>query len=490
MRAPDVHLDRRIKLQLVIFTVIAVFASAVMIFRYVNVPAMLFGAGHYTVTLKLQQAAGLYPKANVTYRGTQVGEVKSVDLSDTGVDAVLSLKSGVEIPSQLRAEIHSQSAIGEQYVDLLPRPGNAPPLKNGDVIPEADTSVPQAIDTLLDATNRGLEAIPQQNLKTAIDESYTAIGGLGPELSRLVGGSTQLALDADQNRDALTTLIDRSKPVLDSQTDTADTIQAWAAHLATITNQLRSSDVSVAGVLKNGPAAADQGRELLQRLQPTLPLLLANLVSLGEVAVTYQPAIEQLLVLIPQGVATVQGMEMANLNTKQAYRGLYLDFQLNLNLPPTCTTGFLPAQQQRAPSFEDYPDRPAGDLYCRVPQNSPFNVRGARNYPCLTVPGKRAPTVKMCESTEQYVPLNEGYNWKGDPNATYSGQDIPQLPPGSAPTPGGPSQRPAPPPIAAAEYDPVTGNYIGPDGRLYNQSNLSEAAPKEKKWQSMLIPPN
>jgi ABC-type transport system involved in resistance to organic solvents, permease component len=31
----------------------------------------------------------------------------------------------------------------------------------------------------------------------------------------------------------------------------------------------------------------------------------------------------------------------------------------------------------------------------------------------------------------QYVPLNDGNNWKGDPNATLSGQDIPQLPPGA-----------------------------------------------------------
>ena len=84
---------------------------------------------------------------------------------------------------------------------------------------------------------------------------------------------------------------------------------------------------------------------------------------------------------------------MANANTKQDYRGQYLSFNLNLNLPPPCTTGFLPAQQQRIPTFEDYPNRPAGDLYCRVPQDSPFNVRGARNTPCETVPGKRAPTV-------------------------------------------------------------------------------------------------
>ena len=276
-------------------------------------------------------------------------------------------------------------------------------------------------------------------MKTAIDESYTAVGGLGSDLSRLVKGATQIAVDADTNLDSLVTLIDRSAPVLDSQATTPDAIQAWAAHLATITGQLRSHDAAVAGILRNGSAAADQGRQLFQRLQPTLPLLLANLASIGQVALTYQPALEQLLVLLPQAVAVEQGTQMGNLNTKQSYRGLYLDFHLNLNLPPTCATGFLPPQQRRAVSFEDYPDRPPGDLYCRVPQDSPFNIRGARNYPCLTVPGKRAPTVKMCESNEKYVPLNDGYAWKGDPNATLSGQDVPQLPPGAAPPPGAPA---------------------------------------------------
>jgi phospholipid/cholesterol/gamma-HCH transport system substrate-binding protein len=137
----------------------------------------------------------------------------------------------------------------------------------------------------------------------------------------------------------------------------------------------------------------------------------------------------------------------------------------------------------------DSPERPAADLYCRVPQDSMFNVRGARNTPCVTRPGKRAPTVKICESDENYVPLNDGYNWKGDSNATATGQDIPQLPPGAPPSEGAAPPAHAPPPIAAAEYDPASGTYVGPDGKVYTQANLAGSAKKEQTWQQMLLPP-
>lgn len=53
-------------------------------------------------------------------------------------------------------------------------------------------------------------------------------------------------------------------------------------------------------------------------------------------------------------------------------------------------------QQQRSPSEVDNPERPAGELYCRVPQDSGLNVRGVRNIPCETNPAKRA-------ATDEYV---------------------------------------------------------------------------------------
>ena len=481
------HLPRRVVSQMAVFTVGTLVAVSVMTFHYMQLPNYLFGVGHYRVTLELPTAAGLYASGNVTYRGTEVGRVESVGLTDSGVDAVLSLNSGVPIPADLDAEVHSQTAAGEQFVALRPRSGNPPMLKNGDIIPQNRASVPPDINSLLAATNRGIAAIPHDNLKTVIDEGYTAVGGLGPELSRLVKGTTSLSIDARKNLDSLITLTDQSQPVLDSQTETAASIQAWAANIATVTKELKTADPAVSQVLDDGPAAADATRALLDRLQPSLPILMANLTSLDQIGITYRNDLEEILVLLPQGISELQGAGLANRNTKQAYKGGYLSFNLNLNLPPACTTGFLPPQQQRVPTDVDYPPRPPGNVYCRVPQDAPFNVRGARNIPCETKPGKRAPTAAMCESDENYIPLNDGYNWKGDPNATLSGQAIPQLPPATTGSAGPPTA--LPPPIAIAQYDPTTGTYIGPDGRPYTQTDLARDANQHQSWQDMLLPP-
>lgn len=488
------RLSRRIWTQLAILATITITAVGVMAFGFVKVPALL-GFGRYTVTVELPASGGLYPTSVVNYRGSEVGSVKSINVTRDGVRAVLTLNSDIAIPSNVTAAVHSRSAVGEQFLELTPHAGTVPDadqkLRDGDVIPVGRVQVPVDIGFLLDATNRALQAIPQDNLHTVVDESAKAIAGLGPELSRIVDGSTALAIDGGKTVDPLAALIDQSPAVLNSQVRTSDSIATWARRMNLITGQLKAQDVAVADLLNVGGSALDEGTALLDRLAPALPVLLANLVSLGKIGVTYRNDLEQLLVLFPQGTAVMSAIALPDSDSKQAYKGVYLDFNLNLNLPPPCNTGFLPVQQQRAPAMQDYPDRPAGELYCRIPQDSSMNVRGVRNTPCEGKPGKRAPTVELCESDEQYVPLNDGFNWKGDPNATLTGQGVPQYPPGTDPRRPPPvAGAPAPPPpVAVVPYDPATGNYVGPDGRAYTQSDLADST-KGKTWQSMLIPPS
>jgi phospholipid/cholesterol/gamma-HCH transport system substrate-binding protein len=499
-----IRLSRRVWAQLAILAGVTVIAVGVMAFGFVKVPALV-GIGRYNVTLELPASGGLYPTSVVTYRGSEIGRVTSIDVTRDGVRANLKLQSSTKIPSDVSASVHSRSAVGEQFVELTAKSGDTTSaLSDGDVIPEGRTRIPPDIGGLLDGTNRALQAIPQDNLRTVVDEADKAVAGLGPELSRIVDGSTSLAIDAAKNQDAITALIDQSPPVLNSQVQTADSIATWADRMSSITGQLKAQDIAFADLLNVGGPTLDEGTALFDRVAPALPVLLANLVSLGEIAVTYRSDIEQLLVLFPQGTAVMSAIVAANANTKQDYKGVYLDFNLNLNLPPPCNTGFLPVRQQRSPSDVDYPERPAGELYCRVPQDSPLNVRGVRNIPCENNPAKRAPTVEMCESDEAYIPLNDGFNWKGDPNATLSGQGVPQYAPGQDPrlpppagtgaaVPAGavpPAPPPPPdtaPPVAFAPYDPATGEYVGPDGNRYTQADL--AHPENKTWESMLTPP-
>ena len=488
------RLNRRTWIQLAILTLVTVVSCGAMAFNFMKLPQTLFGVGEYNVTVDLPQSGGLYETSVVTYRGTDVGQVKSVEVTATGVRAVLALRSGVKVPSGVQASVHSRSAIGEQYIELPPLPGNdgerSRPLRAGDIIPAGHVDVPVDIGHLLDMTNRALQAIPRDNLHTVIDETNKAVNGLGPELSRIVDGSTALAISGGHTVDPLAALIDQSPAVLNSQVQTSDAIARWADRTAAIMAQFKAQDAAVRDLLTQGTSGVEEARALLDRVSPALPVLFANLVSLGDIAVVYRHDIEQLLVLLPQGIAAMAAIVVPSSNTKQEYKGAQLDFNLNINLPPPCTTGYLPPTQRRSPASVDAPDRPAAELYCRVPQDSEFNVRGVRNIPCESKPWKRAPSVELCESDEEYVPLNEGYNWKGDPNATTTGQGVPQYPPGQdprLPPPRGTAPPPPQAPLAVATYDPATGTYVGPDGHRYTESDL--ANPRAKTWQSLLVPP-
>ena len=137
---------------------------------------------------------------------------------------------------------------------------------------------------------------------------------------------------------------------------------------------------------------------------------------------TYHASIEQLLVLLPPNVANTQAASPANNPT-----GLPLgDFALTVEDPPACTVGFLPPSAWRSPDDTTVIDTPDG-LYCKLPQDSPSGVRGARNYPCMGHPGKRAPTVEICNSDKPFEPLAQRQHVLGpyplDPNLI--AQDVP-----------------------------------------------------------------
>ena len=393
-------LTRFVRNQLIIFTIASIVGVAVMLFTYMQAPTLL-GLGRINVKLELPSGGGLYRFANVTYNGVQVGKVTDIKLTENGAEATMSLDTSPKIPADLQAEVRSVSAIGEQYVDLRPRTDSGPYLGDGSVIEMDNTTIPQAVGPMLDQLSSLVDTIPKDKLSQLLDEAYNAFNGAGYDFGSLIDNAAKLAGEANAYSDQTRSLIDDSGPLLDSQAETTDSIGTWARSLAGVTEQVAANDPDIRAILQRGPGFAAEVSGLLKDVKPTLPVLLANLTTLGQVLVTYNPALEQILVVAPAYIAAQQAFGLPRNNPTGLPSG---DFSLTVGDPPPCTVGFLPPSQWRNPEDTTTIDTPEG-LYCKLPQDSPIAVRGARNYPCMNNPGKRAPTAEICASDKPFVPI-------------------------------------------------------------------------------------
>lgn len=442
-------IDRLAKIQLSIFAVITVITLSVMAIFYLRLPAT-FGIGTYGVSADFVAGGGLYKNANVTYRGVAVGRVESVGLNPNGVTAHMRLNSGTAIPSNVTATVRSVSAIGEQYIDLVP-PENpsSTKLRNGFRIQRQNTRIGQDVADLLRQAETLLGSLGDTRLRELLHEAFIATNGAGPELARLIESARLLVDEANANYPQVSQLIDQAGPFLQAQIRAGGDIKSLADGLARFTWQLRAADPRLRDTLADAPDAIDEANTAFSGIRPSFPALAASLANLGRVGVIYHKSIEQLLVVFPALFAAI----ITSAGGVPQDEGAKLDFKIDLHDPPPCMTGFLPPRLVRSPADESVREIPR-DMYCKTAQNDPSTVRGARNYPCQEFPGKRAPTVQLCRDPRGYVPV--GTNpWRGPPipygTEVTDGRNIlppnkfPYIPPGADPDPGVPIVGPPPP---------------------------------------------
>ncbi|OBH50259.1 MCE family protein [Mycobacterium sp. E2479] len=513
-------LTRFIKRQLVMFAILSAITAIALGWYYLQIPSAV-GIGHYTLKADLPASGGLYKTANVTYRGETIGTVTAVDPTASGARVTMSIGDRYRIPIDASANVHSVSAVGEQYLDLVSVGNPGQYFAPGQTITKG--TIPTEIGPALDAANRGLAVLPKDKIASLLDETAQAVGGLGPALQRLVDATQAIAGDFRTNISDVNDIIQNSGPIIDSQVNSGDSIERWSHNLNILAAQSADNDQHVQSILSQAAPTADQVNEVFGDVRESLPQTLANLAIVLDMLKRYHKGVEQLLVAYPQGASEGQ-------TVTSAFPGFAsLGTSLTINQPPPCLTGFLPASQWRSPADTSLAPMPSG-TYCKIPQDTPANaVRGARNLPCVDVPGKRAATPRECRDPKPYIPL--GTNpWYGDPNqivtcpAPAARCDQPVKPGLVIPAPSvnnglnpAPSDRVAgtPPPISdaltrpgtgtvecngqqpnpcvytpggppPAVYTPQSGELVGPDGVRYAVENSRRTG--DDGWQDMLAP--
>lgn len=480
---------RLVKGQLTVFSVLAVVSLGYGAVHYIGIQRVT-GIGTYSVTADFADAGGIYEAATVTYRGVEVGRVTGVDLDGGTVRVRMQLRDGWHIPSAASAAIKSTSAIGEQYVDLIPADERGPYLSDGSEIPRSRTAVPIPTSEVLDKTQTLLASVKTDSLHNALDETFQAVNGTGPALASLIESSAKFLDLAQADIGPTLTLINDMEPLLRTGNSVRTELRSAVRDLGSFTDQLAQSDGDIRGVLDQGPPAADTVAGTLTDLSTSLPTMLADLQTVGQVVRVNLPGVRQVLVIYPALAAAVDysvvggGFQTdGNLLAPAAALDVKLGNTLN---PPPCTEGYQ-ATQRRDPSDTGPAAVPQGN-YCKVAPDEPKVIRGARNTPCASDPSVRTADVANC-------PKGLPSTWPellahpGDPAPAAAPEPAAPVPPAGPIAPAA-APHTAAPAALAVPYAEGDGTFRGPDGLTYviGLSARSAAQGEENQgWQSLLI---
>jgi phospholipid/cholesterol/gamma-HCH transport system substrate-binding protein len=357
---------------------IAFLVIGALIIGYVGVTYADLGhyvglGNYYVVHVELPQTGGLFTHSNVTYRGVSVGRVGAVRLTADGVEADLRIsKSAPKIPSDLKAVVANLSAVGEEYIDLQPATADAPYLHNGSVIEQAATSTPAPVTDLLGSVDNLANSVPLADLQTVVDELGKTFANHGDDLKSLVDTGSDFIQTAAAAQPATDRLITDADTVLNTQVQEGDAIKSFAGSATQLAHTLQTSDTDLRQIIAAAPSATQEVSALLREMTPGLSVVLANLLTTSEVAVTRQDGIRQLLVKLPAVAA-----DGAHAITPS---GANIGLSVTFFSPLPCTSGY------GGTTYRNGLDTSAGrplntGAGCTSPASSGIDVRGSAHAP-------------------------------------------------------------------------------------------------------------
>lgn len=395
----------KIRNLLILFVVISLVGIGYVAFRYVGADSLI-GLGPYRVKVEMTESGGIFPDAQVSYRGVEVGKVGDMRVTPTGLETDLEIdRSAPDIPDSAVAVIGNRSAVGEQYVDLQPPRDGGPSLREGSVIPTDRVRTPVPVDSLLGDLNQLATSVPIPALRTTVDEVYAAFDRSGPDLQRLLDSSNALVSTAISQLPQTTALLRDGRTVLTTQSQLGPQITSFSRDLNLFTAQLKADDPNLRRLVNAAPPAATQLEGLIRETGPDLSRTLRNLLTTVRILQPRLAGLEQILTTYPilSGAATtvVPG-------DGRVHFGLII----NIADPPYCKNGYL--QQagngdpqttwQRADAPPPGGGGPTGaypmntGVFCN--QGGAVNPRGAQHAPLPS--GEKRPYGQLVDPNRAY----------------------------------------------------------------------------------------
>ncbi len=139
------------------------------------------------LSMDVPDVNGLVADSNVLLRGVPVGKVTHTKTASNAASIAFYVESPYQIPVDTEVQLQNLSALGESYVELVPRSDDGPMLKDNQHIATESVVQPPSISELATSVVRVLHQMNPEALSDIISESDAALPdpvAVLPNLSR------------------------------------------------------------------------------------------------------------------------------------------------------------------------------------------------------------------------------------------------------------------------------------------------------------------
>ncbi|HEY1633452.1 MAG TPA: MlaD family protein [Acidimicrobiales bacterium] len=389
--------SRRVILNLVAFLTVSLGLTVYGTFVLLRDPF----ATRTTVKTVLPDTAGLIKGLTATSNGVTVGTVDSVKLNpgNHSVTVAVSLDPGKSLPGDVAASVIRANPLGEQSVDFVPqRGGTAPALASGATVPVAAVGTPPNVGDIINIADTLFNAIPKQDLTTAVHELAVTLAGRGQDLRTFTQSSLAFSQEFLNYQSQFQALLANSPPILNAVGNDGPQLQQAIANTVVLSQVLADHRFDTVHLFANGIRLGQTLGGLIANNEPNLACLLhdfgritantaepANLNNLDTALATNQEFFGPVDALSPLG--TTKGLYPGDPNHPQNWLRTYLilppaqpsavSYNPHHELPPVkpgagCDTEFGPgAGPATQPGFQ-----PTGGSTVIPPPTSESRVRG------------------------------------------------------------------------------------------------------------------
>lgn len=319
----------------------------------------------YRVTVALPASAGLLPNQNVTMRGVPIGKVDRLDITPTGVNAVVTVDSTVAVPASSAVRVSGLSPAGEQYIDFVADTDAGPYLGDGSVVAQEKSTIPVSLADLLANADGALSQVDPAKLELIKKE--LSMTDAGPQkLADIIDGGTFLLSTLDSVLPETSTMLRTSRVVLTLAADKNAGIEVASENLDETFQGVNRMREGFRRLTERTPGTLTSVDNLFADNSETMVQLLGSLTTTSQLLYLRVPALHALFPDYRTSVLDAIGSVMHD-NGLWATGDIYPRY--------TCEYG----TPRRPPSSADFPE-PFMYTYCRDDHPGVL-VRGAKNAP-------------------------------------------------------------------------------------------------------------